>query len=60
MTHPMPRGNLTRLCVICWHAGTKRPATCLTHHRGYALCEGHQHHSNTEIRSTLLSKKRRG
>jgi hypothetical protein len=59
MTHPMPAGNITRLCVICFHHGTHRPATHLTHHRGYALCDGHKHHSNTEIRTTLLSKKRR-
>jgi hypothetical protein len=55
----MPPGNITRLCVICYHHGTQKPATHLTHHRGYALCDAHAHHTNTEIRTTLLSKKRR-
>lgn len=58
-THPVPLGNITRLCVICFHHGRHTRATRVTHHRGYALCDTHAHHTNPEIRTKLLAKKPR-
>lgn len=57
MTQPVPPGNITRLCVICYHHGRRTPATCVTIHRGYALCDDHAEHTNTQIRATLLGPK---
>jgi hypothetical protein len=57
MTQPLPRDNYTRLCVMCHAKGRQRPATAITNYRGFAVCDEHSEHTNTEIHMTLTAKK---
>jgi hypothetical protein len=58
MSQPIPPGPYTRLCVVCYTAARKRPASAVTY-RGRAVCDEHGELSEAEVRAALHPKRGR-